>query len=220
MAPTFETGPTLDGELQKALKSAEAERRKLEKANQESKIDPLTESLIFDRNIDEIESLLRDMNFPSESDQPREGRTRQHKINAVMFVFCDLDKFKPINDTYGHDVGDRALKFYSRRLNTALARPGDRVDRKSGDEFILVLPIDDPDVSEGALKNIEAGIRERINNGFDFYPSADKDVDPIHMSVSMGSDVIRKGEKKTLKELIAQADQRMYAEKQRSGKGR
>jgi diguanylate cyclase (GGDEF)-like protein len=54
-------------------------------------------------------------------------------------VMCDLDKFKPVNDTYGHQAGDQILKQYARILRHE-AREVDRVGRYGGEEFILLLP--------------------------------------------------------------------------------
>ncbi len=60
---------------------------------------------------------------------------RSRKSSAVFFL--DLDRFKEVNDTYGHQVGDALLVAVAERL-TALLRPGDSLARLSGDEFVIL----------------------------------------------------------------------------------
>ena len=64
----------------------------------------------------------------------RSGR-RSGKISAVFFV--DLDRFKGVNDAYGHQVGDELLVAVAQRL-TGMLRPGDSLARLSGDEFVIL----------------------------------------------------------------------------------
>src|SRR5206468_1707903 len=62
---------------------------------------------------------------------------RLHEPVAV--VMCDIDKFKSVNDNYGHQVGDAVLKEFARLLKDE-AREIDRVGRYGGEEFLLILP--------------------------------------------------------------------------------
>jgi diguanylate cyclase (GGDEF)-like protein len=61
----------------------------------------------------------------------------QRSNNRIALLFLDLDGFKPINDTLGHEAGDEALKEIARRLQ-GVVRKADTLARVGGDEFVLL----------------------------------------------------------------------------------
>jgi diguanylate cyclase (GGDEF)-like protein/PAS domain S-box-containing protein len=83
---------------------------------------------------------------------------RRHVKAALMFI--DIDHFKKINDTLGHEIGDVLLKQLSRRLQNCL-RNSDTISRQGGDEFIILLPdiADDYAPAEIAEKLLAATVK-------------------------------------------------------------
>ncbi|HUF85497.1 MAG TPA: sensor domain-containing diguanylate cyclase [Acidimicrobiia bacterium] len=66
-------------------------------------------------------------------------RVLRRQTSPFALVMADLDEFKRVNDTYGHDAGDRALRIFAETLRSAV-RPDDIVCRYGGEEFTVVLP--------------------------------------------------------------------------------
>ncbi|MBU66888.1 MAG: hypothetical protein CL858_15760 [Cupriavidus sp.] len=73
--------------------------------------------------------------------QAIQAASRQHGVFAVLFV--DLDGFKGVNDTYGHQVGDGLLVQIANRLRAAV-RSEDTISRVGGDEFVVLVGVDEP----------------------------------------------------------------------------
>jgi diguanylate cyclase (GGDEF)-like protein len=85
---------------------------------------------------------------------PREIRRALRYRRALSLALCDLDHFKTINDSYGHQCGDRVLQEFVKSLNELIRADSDWLARYGGEEFLLVLP-------ETALGNAER-LAERL----------------------------------------------------------
>jgi diguanylate cyclase (GGDEF)-like protein/PAS domain S-box-containing protein len=99
-----------------------------------------------------------------------QAERRQQRL-GVMFI--DLDRFKLVNDTYGHPEGDELLKAFSRRTRSCL-RSGDTLGRLGGDEFTVLLPDinSESDVITIAEKIMAEMTRPFTVGGQDYYASA------------------------------------------------
>jgi len=95
------------------------------------------EQLYFQANFDPVTHLPNRTLAMDRLNQAIEIAYRHHHKTAVMFI--DLDRFKAINDTLGHDQGDELLRETGQRLQSCL-RKTDTVARLGGDEFLVILP--------------------------------------------------------------------------------
>ncbi|MCK9283814.1 MAG: diguanylate cyclase [Rhodocyclaceae bacterium] len=126
---------------------------------------------------------------------------------AVMFL--DLDNFKRINDTLGHDAGDELLKEVARRLSACI-RTGDTLSRQGGDEFVVVLaeiaqPADAARVAEKIIKVLDTPVRV-----------ANLD---LNVTTSIGISVYPVDGSDDVQELMKKADIAMYAAKKAGRNG-
>lgn len=132
--------------------------------------------------------------------------TRSHRNKlSLSLLFLDLDHFKDINDTLGHDKGDELLKEVARRLLSCV-RKTDTVARIGGDEFAIILPEID---NKLRIESIAQHIIQELNKAFKL--DEHKTIDH-HISTSVGI-VIYPEDGTDLKSLMKHVDQAMYAAK-------
>ena len=126
----------------------------------------------------------------------------------LAVIFADLDRFKTVNDTYGHAIGDELLVSLAPRL-AALMREGDTVARFGGDEFVFLL-----EGLAGGADAVEAA--SRLSAAAQAVPLVMPDGVVIHVSMSMGVSLSR-GRENCAEAMIAEADAAMYLAKASGG---
>jgi diguanylate cyclase (GGDEF)-like protein/PAS domain S-box-containing protein len=130
---------------------------------------------------------------------------RRQRNAALMFI--DLDNFKTLNDTLGHDKGDLLLQQVAKRLSDCI-REGDTVARIGGDEFVLILEGLSTNLSEAAIQGEQIGekILESLNLPYDLLTQ------DYHTTPSIGITLFC-GHSTSIDELLKQADLAMYQSK-------
>ncbi len=154
-----------------------------------------------DSLIDGLTGLPNRLLFNDRLDTILNEATRRGECFAVLFV--DLDRFKAINDTYGHGGGDEVLRAVAQRLCGSV-RASDTVARYAGDEFILVLRhiVKNNDISRVAEKIVQVmGTPLRLDGG-----------DSLQVSVSMGLSFFP-DDANDAETLLRHADEAMHAAK-------
>ncbi len=142
------------------------------------------------------------------NDRIRQALAQTERRNLVVGVlFMDLDRFNPVNDTYGHAAGDLLLQEVARRLQ-ACVRAGDTVARVGGDEFVILLPM---------LENVQipqtiaARILDAMNTPFHLEGVV------VQISASIGVTCSSGGEQ--VDDILKSADTAMYQAK-KSGRSK
>lgn len=128
-------------------------------------------------------------------------RNAQRHRQPLTLVVSDIDRFKAINDRYGHVAGDRAIQHFARRLER-IVRRGDLIGRIGGEEFALVL------VNTDSVDAME--VVERIRSDVAAVPVDGPD--PIVMTASFGITSLRPDDV-MLANLFARADRALYRSK-------
>jgi diguanylate cyclase len=127
----------------------------------------------------------------------------QRYQRPLSLAVCDIDHFKRINDTYGHQAGDRVLKVLSRGIAKRL-REVDFIARYGGEEFVLILPETEAEQALGALDKIREAIAQ---TPFHFKE------EPVQITLSMG--ITEFGEGDTVESAFARADKQLYVAKEK-----
>ena len=137
------------------------------------------------------------------SDRAGQLLARQRRSATVAAaLFVDLDEFKNVNDTLGHETGDRLLQAVATRLTTSL-READTVGRLGGDEFVILIDGANP---ESAPELVAARVLEILRQPFEIEGA------PMPMTVSASIGVAI-GDRPTASDLLRDADVALYQAK-------
>ena len=137
----------------------------------------------------------------------REMSLAARNNSSLSLIFFDIDHFKAINDTYGHDCGDTTLAFSAKWIKESL-RDSDIIFRYGGEEFVILLS--DTDANGAAL------LAERIRSSIEHHTIA-YGMETIKITASLGISTLRKDD--SLESFIKRADEAMYKAKD-SGRNR
>lgn len=173
------------------------ENTKLQKENDQL----ISHNTILDKKAktDELTKILNRRGFMNQG-QKSINLSLENECNGLVF-FADMDGLKKINDTYGHETGDRAIQEMANSLKKGF-RANDIVGRLSGDEFAVVAPGMNLENAEKLCSKILKKCTERAQkSGFKF-----------KLSCSFGY-VEYSSESKDLKQLLSKADELLYKEK-------
>ncbi len=166
----------------------------LNSVDQMISLDPLTQ----------LNNRRQFMRYADQKLKAQEGSPQEDL--ALYLLLMDVNKFKHINDTFGHVEGDEALIRVAQALKRACADMKKRANiaRYGGDEFIILLESDQSQEIERLKERIHSILFDLNKEAGSRYP----------LTVSIGVSVVDR--EKPLKEIIEQADQKLYEEKRRS----
>lgn len=183
-AEMMERTKSAEKQLQRTTEEVQSLRRELASASEEARTDPLT-GLPNRRALEDRLTLL------------------QEKGAIFSAAVCDIDRFKAVNDTHGHAVGDRVLAAVARVLEESC--PGHMVSRFGGEEFVVLLAGTDVAAAAELLN------RARCELGARSFKVRETDDHLGTVTISAGLAQLRPGE--SWNELLMRADSLLYAAK-------
>jgi len=134
-----------------------------------------------------------------------EWKRAKREQMSISLLMLDLDKFKYINDTYGHQQGDIVLQAVAKNLQQAFNRPADFTARWGGEEFVVLLP--NTHLS-GAMN-----IAEKIRSGVEKMEIPYYEGIIIKLTVSIGVNSLVPEQNSSINAFISNADKALYAAK-------
>jgi len=167
--------------------SPEANERRIRKLHQTALLDPLT--AIGNRR--HLESRLR-------------IRMVDYRENKLPFgiLFCDIDYFKSVNDTFGHNLGDKTLRMVAQTLRANI-RETDTMGRWGGEEFLVILQ----DIDAQSLSTIGEKLLNLVRQSHLTLP--DRRI--LSVTISIGGTLVQKND--TIDSVVDRADRLMYQSK-------
>jgi two-component system cell cycle response regulator len=156
---------------------------------------------------DELTGLYNRRYFERHLSIMLEKSREQTRDMAVMLL--DMDFFKAVNDTHGHDVGDSVLKEFALRLRRNI-RGVDLACRYGGEEFVVLMPDTDLRQAHGVAERVRSAVAEK---GFEMAPGL-----TLQITISVGVS-LSEGETDTPDQVIKRADIALYRAK-REGRNR
>lgn len=127
------------------------------------------------------------------------------KESPIGLLMCDIDRFKQINDMYGHPFGDHCLRVFGKTLIEVAPKAG-LVARYGGDEFVIVLP----DADLEALQTIASQFERALSKRSLTPPNA---TEAVYLMASIGTVSMIPAYRESAEQLVEQADQALYAHK-------